>query len=130
MARVALDFLLLFEAVPGLYLVLAPDRELTILGASDAYLRATMTARDAIVGKPLFEVFPDNPNDPEATGVRNLADSIARAIASRERRHASFPGAPVNPYLSVCARRAQPRLLDRARYRDARRRRDGHPEVR
>jgi len=83
MARVALDFQLLFEAVPGLYLVLAPDRELTILGASDAYLRATMTARDAIVGKPLFEVFPDNPSDPEATGVRNLADSIARAIATR-----------------------------------------------
>src|SRR3569832_1431925 len=83
MARVALDFLLLFEAVPGLYLVLAPDRELTILGASDAYLRATMTARDAIVGKPLFEVFPDNPNDPAAPGVRSLADSIARAIATR-----------------------------------------------
>jgi len=83
MARVALDFQLLFEAVPGLYLVLAPDHELTILGASDAYLRATMTTRDAIVGRPLFEVFPDNPGDPEATGVRNLADSIARAIGTR-----------------------------------------------
>ncbi|HEY5946241.1 MAG TPA: PAS domain S-box protein, partial [Kofleriaceae bacterium] len=83
MGRSGLDFKLLFEAVPGLYLVLAVDSELTILGASDAYLRATMTVRDQIVGRPLFDVFPDNPADPEATGMRNLADSIARAIATR-----------------------------------------------
>jgi len=78
-----LDFRTLFEAAPGLYLVLAPDPALTILGASDAYLRATMTRREAIVGRALFDVFPDNPADPEATGTRNLAASIARAIATR-----------------------------------------------
>ncbi len=80
----ALDFRALFEGAPGLYLVLAPDRELTILGASDAYLQATMTERDAIVGRALFDVFPDNPADPEATGTRNVAESIARAIATRK----------------------------------------------
>jgi len=77
------DFRALFEAVPGLYLVLAPDRPRTIIAASDAYLRATMTAREAILGRGLFDVFPDNPDDPEATGTRNLAASIARAIATR-----------------------------------------------
>jgi PAS domain S-box-containing protein len=81
---VDLDFRTLFEAAPGLYLVLAPDRALTILGASDAYLRATMTERAAIVGRGLFEVFPDNPDDPEATGTRNLSVSIARAMATRD----------------------------------------------
>lgn len=81
---VDLDFRTLFEAAPGLYLVLAPDRALTILAASDAYLRATMTERAAIVGRGLFEVFPDNPDDPEATGTHNLSVSIARAIATRE----------------------------------------------
>jgi hypothetical protein len=35
---VDLDFRTLFEAAPGLYLVLAPDPALTILAASDAYL--------------------------------------------------------------------------------------------
>jgi hypothetical protein len=45
---VELDFRTLFEAAPGLYLVLAPDPALTILAASDAYLRATMTVRDEL----------------------------------------------------------------------------------
>ena len=77
------DFQSLFEAVPGLYLVVAPDPPRTILAASDAYLRATMTKREEILGRGLFDVFPDNPDDPEATGTRNLAASIARAIATR-----------------------------------------------
>ncbi len=80
----ALDFRALFEGAPGLYLVLAPDRDLTILGASDAYLQATMTKRESIVGRALFDVFPDNPADPEATGSRNVAASIARAMATRK----------------------------------------------
>ncbi|MGE0395273.1 MAG: PAS domain S-box protein [Kofleriaceae bacterium] len=73
----------MFRAAPGLYLVLAPDPARTILDASDAYLHATMTKREEIVGRGLFDVFPDNPDDPAATGTRNLAESLARAIASR-----------------------------------------------
>jgi len=72
------DFRLLFESAPGLYLVLTPD--LTIVGVSEAYLRATMTERGKIVGRWLFEVFPDNPDDPAADGVRNLRASLRRVI--------------------------------------------------
>ncbi|WP_439628190.1 PAS domain-containing protein, partial [Gemmata sp.] len=64
------DFRALFEAAPGAYLVL--DRDFTIVAASDAYLRATRTERHRIVGRDVFDVFPDNPVDPSATGVRNL----------------------------------------------------------
>jgi PAS domain S-box-containing protein len=42
-----------------------------------------MTKRADVLGRGLFEVFPDNPDDPTATGTRNLAASIARAIATR-----------------------------------------------
>ena len=70
------DFQRLFEAAPGLYLVLAPD--LTIVAVSDAYLRATMQQRDAILGHGLFDVFPDNPDDPSADGVYNLRSSLDR----------------------------------------------------
>ena len=73
------DFRVLFEGAPGLYLVLTPD--LVIVAVSDAYLRATMTKRDEIVGRHLFEVFPDNPDDPAATGVRNLRASLERVRA-------------------------------------------------
>lgn len=68
------DFKALFESSPGCYLVLAPD--LTIVAANDAYLRATMTQRETILGRRLFDVFPDNPDDPGATGVRNLSASL------------------------------------------------------
>ena len=71
----------LFESLPGLYLVMTP--EFRIVTASDAYLSATMTKREAIVGRNLFEVFPDNPGDPAADGVRNLRTSLERV---RDRR--------------------------------------------
>ena len=70
------DFRALFEAGPGLYLVLDP--ELRIVAVSDAYLAATMTKREEIVGRDIFDVFPDNPDDPGATGVRNLRASLER----------------------------------------------------
>jgi len=75
-----IDFKHLFEAVPNLYLILAPD--LTIIGASDAYLQATHTMRGLITGRPLFEVFPDNPDDPAADGVSNLRSSLGIVLAT------------------------------------------------
>lgn len=42
-----------------------------------------MTQRDTILGKSLFEVFPDNPDDPAADGVRNLHASLQRVMKSR-----------------------------------------------
>src|SRR5688572_24429921 len=75
------DFKALFESVPGLYLVLAPD--LKIVAVSDAYLRATKTRREEILGRGLFEVFPDNPDDLTATGVGNLRASLERVLTGR-----------------------------------------------
>jgi PAS domain S-box-containing protein len=72
------DFKNLFESAPGLYLVLTPD--LKIIAVSDAYLRATMTRREQILGKGIFEVFPDNPNDPSATGVHNVRTSLEQVL--------------------------------------------------
>jgi signal transduction histidine kinase len=72
------DFRILFESAPGLYLVLTP--EFRIVAASDAYLRATMTTRKTILGRDVFEVFPDNPDDPAATGVQNLRASLNRVL--------------------------------------------------
>ena len=77
----ALDFRALFESAPGCYLVLDPG--LVIVAVSDAYLHATMTRREDILGRGLFEVFPDNPDDPEATGVGNLRASLDRVRHGR-----------------------------------------------
>ncbi len=82
--RRELDFRVLFEACPAAVLVLQADApRFTIAAASDAYLRATMTRREHIVGRGLFEVFPANPDDPDATGTSNLRASLDRVLASR-----------------------------------------------
>lgn len=79
-----LDYRLLFEAAPGPYLILAVDApRFTIVAVNDAYLRATMTAREDVIGRGLFEVFPDPPDEPTATGTRNLQASLGRAIATK-----------------------------------------------
>lgn len=75
------DFRVLFESAPGLYLVLNPDFH--IVAASDAYLRATMTERDEVLGRSIFAVFPDNPDDPTATGERNVRESLERVVRHR-----------------------------------------------
>jgi PAS domain S-box-containing protein len=77
------DFQRLFEQSPGCLLALAPDADFTILAVSDAYLRATRTTREGLLGRALFEMFPDNPGDPKATGTRNVRASLERALATR-----------------------------------------------
>ncbi|HJW34823.1 MAG TPA: ATP-binding protein [Holophagaceae bacterium] len=75
------DFRRLFEACPNLYLVL--DEGLQVVALSDAYGTATRIQREDVIGRGIFEVFPDNPEDPGATGVSNLARSLARVVAER-----------------------------------------------
>jgi PAS domain-containing protein len=82
-----IDFRRVFETVPGLFLLLRPDRDFTIVGASDEYLHATFTEREAIVGRALFDVFPDNPDDPKADGVEKLRASLERVLAGKAADH-------------------------------------------
>lgn len=76
------DFKALFESAPGLYLALSPS--LQIIAASDAYLDATLSKREEIVGRHLFEVFPDNPDDTNANGVSNLNASLQRVLQKKQ----------------------------------------------
>lgn len=62
----ARDFEAFFRYKPGLYLVLKPD--LTIVDASDEYLRTTLTWREKIRERHLFEIFPDNPDAQPSDG--------------------------------------------------------------
>lgn len=73
-----MDYRAIVENLPGLFIII--DSELRIVGVSNAYTRATLTERDAILGRNMFDVFPDNPDDPGADGVRNLKASLQRVI--------------------------------------------------
>jgi signal transduction histidine kinase/ActR/RegA family two-component response regulator len=75
------DFRALFESAPGCFLVLDPD--LTIVAVSDAYLTATMTRREGILWRDVFEVFPENPEELATTGEKNLRASLDRVRRER-----------------------------------------------
>src|SRR5580700_1346374 len=79
-----LDFRLLFEEAPDVLLVLLPDApRFTMVAATQARWRATHTT-PATLGRGLFEVFPDNPDDPGASGTNNLRASLERVLKTRQ----------------------------------------------
>lgn len=82
------DYELLFAQTPGeMLLVFAPD--LTMVAANRLwYAHTGMTAQD-IVGKYVFDVFPDNPANDEADGVGNMKASLDRV--AREKTSDAMP---------------------------------------
>ena len=77
------NFARLFAASPEILLVLLPDSpRFTMVAATEARFEATHTTRDTI-GRGLFEVFPDNPDDRGATGTSNLRSSLERVLTTR-----------------------------------------------
>jgi signal transduction histidine kinase len=79
-SRAIAEFQRDFEASSKPYLLLDPRPGLHIVDINDAYGRATMTQRRAIVGEGLFDIFPDNPGDTSADGVSNLHASLSLVV--------------------------------------------------
>ena len=65
-------------------MLLDPGPGLRIVDINDAYAAATFTVRGDVVGKSLFDVFPDNPADPAADGVSNLFISLKTVTQTGE----------------------------------------------
>ena len=79
-----IDYGALFHRAPNPYVVL--DRELRIIDMNEAYLAVTMSRRDAIVGRNLFEAFPNEGsiNDPSVALVR---ESLLKALREARTDH-------------------------------------------
>jgi two-component system sensor histidine kinase VicK len=86
--RISPETLRALETAPNMYLVLSPG--LYILTASDLYLEATETTREAIVGKHIFEAFPENPELPNADGVQNINASLQEVLATKKPHYMSI----------------------------------------
>ncbi len=78
-----LDFRRLYEAQNEVSHVVSADEDYTIVAVSDGLLAATQHQRSDLIGRPLFEVFPDNPDDASATGVGQLRASFERVLRTR-----------------------------------------------
>ncbi|SNB46266.1 PAS domain-containing protein [Geobacter sp. DSM 9736] len=76
-----IDFRMFFESVPDPCLILDPD--FNILWANPSFFEVTMMTPAESLKRNLFEVFPDNPYDPNAAGVRKFKASLARVLQER-----------------------------------------------
>ena len=72
----------MFEMTPIIGYVVA--RDWSVVAVTDRLLREIGQPRDAVVGRNVFEVFPDNPEDPDADGSAVMRASLERAFASGE----------------------------------------------
>lgn len=59
------------------------DRDLRIRGLNQTYEVLSLRQRDEMLGEYVFDVFPDDPHDPRASGCTQLAESVETAIRTR-----------------------------------------------
>jgi PAS domain S-box-containing protein len=76
------DFQAVFEQSTALELIM--DTDLTIVAASNAFLEATKSNRNSIVGKNLFEAFPDNPDNSSSNGEALIRASLNHVLTRKE----------------------------------------------
>ena len=77
------DFRAFFESAPGAFCVVLPDDPVfTIVAVSDDFVRLTNVRREDLLGRGVFKMFPDNPDNDAADGVRNLRASFRRVITT------------------------------------------------
>jgi PAS domain S-box-containing protein len=81
------DFEAFFEALPAPCIVFSADApRFTIVAVNEAYLTATNSVRHGargLLGRPLFQTFPDPLFDPSATETANLRISLHRVLQNR-----------------------------------------------
>lgn len=76
------NLLKVLQKAPNAFLVLSPSLNIEI--ASDMYLEATLTKRENIIGRYMFDVFPDNPAIDDPTGVKNLRASLEKVLTTKQ----------------------------------------------
>jgi len=74
-----------FQAADAPLLVV--DTDLVIRDVNPAYLKATARSYDELLEIPIFEAFPDNPDDAHATGVASGSASFERVFRTARRDH-------------------------------------------
>jgi len=76
------DFKAVFDNTPGLCLIL--DASFKIVAQNEEHARATFTTGKDIIGRGVFEVFPDNPDDSNAAGVSLVRESLLKVLKTRK----------------------------------------------
>ena len=83
MRKPQIDHAAVFRALPGMVALLTP--ELVYADVNDDFVRITGRSREQLIGRYIFDAFPENPNDDAASGMRETRESMLRAVATGER---------------------------------------------
>src|SRR5436309_11314762 len=78
-----IDYAAVFQALPGMVALLTP--ELVYVDVNDDFAQLAGRSREQLLGRYIFDVFPENPNDPAAAGMRETRESMLRVVATGER---------------------------------------------
>ncbi|WP_416963641.1 PP2C family protein-serine/threonine phosphatase, partial [Streptomyces sp. Agncl-13] len=78
-----IDYAAVFRALPGMVALLTPD--LVYVDANEDFQRLSGRKREELIGRYIFDVFPENPKDPAAAGMRETRESMRRAATTGER---------------------------------------------
>jgi len=80
-----LDYASIFNTLPEQYVVFDPkDRDFVMVAASDEYLHITGKRRKDVIGKKLFDVFPDTSELAVKTGQGELSKSLEAVLRTHE----------------------------------------------
>ncbi|MET7891317.1 PP2C family protein-serine/threonine phosphatase [Streptomyces mirabilis] len=77
---IGIDYAEVFRALPSPVLLLTPD--MVAVDANRAYERFSGRSLAQLLGRCVFDVFPDNPSDPRASGAQALRASLERVLAT------------------------------------------------
>lgn len=73
----------IYQASPTASLLLKPDApHFTILAVNDAFLKSTLTAHSALIGKDVSNVFPTNPKD-TSFETKNIQEAFKHVLESK-----------------------------------------------
>lgn len=73
----------IFNRGPAANCLLSPTPEALILAVNDAYLTVTSRTRKELVGKSIYDAFPDNPEDLQDSGEAALRRCLSQVVETR-----------------------------------------------
>jgi PAS domain S-box-containing protein len=83
MSETTINYREVFRVMPCALALLTPEG--VFVDVNDGYLEASGRSREELLGRNLFDVFPENPDDPAVLGPIELKDSFKTVLATGER---------------------------------------------
>ena len=74
MAGTTIDFEAVYRALPGMVALLTPD--LVFADVNEAYVRGAGRSRESLLGRYVFDVFPESVNAPAANHSHQLRPRV------------------------------------------------------